>query len=787
MKEKDDYKCIFKNCGTRFKSIKNLKAHVKNQVCVEKCRLAELTKKLETISINSETTAVPSLSSTETHVKPKENLDNLSLSEISRNIFENDFDWIIKKISNMNLNYNQINQCFEIMQGLIQASEKICISRLSQGSEASASAESVIKTTMIYIQGKISEYDTQHKRRERYRSQENFVEPRTIKLGLAEDNTEETYEYVPLLDTLQCLFRDSNFKNAYLKYNSETEHHCVAGIYSRYCCGKNFKRWTLFRTQPQALQLQFYIDDVQLASALKYNTRRYKVCGIYCIVRNVGEEYTTRLTNVHLVAICRTIYLKKYCLNKILDPIITDIQYLEDTGLNVDCYPFLLKGTLINFCYDNLGGNTLLGLCETFNSAFCCRFCLKIDHELRIEDVSLLRTKAKYTEALKKIKKSSVEKLKLKDTYGYTSQTICSLQKLKYYDIFYNRSIDLMHNLNEGVINFVLTDLFKVMLANGVVESKEEIKNLIIHYNYSDIDKHSKPSEISLDKDTLNISATQSYTLFINVPFIFEKYVDKPVIKNFWIIITSLLQILQIVYSAVITEEDIENLTRLISVFLLQYRKHTTAKKFKMHVLIHLPNTIREMGPVKYMTMSRAESKHRELKVLLERAPNFKDTIKTLSENHQIKNFNCESAFVDVSNSSKHNQTLKKFIETNLNSDISEFENTLKRYFGDNCEQVVFKKFLQINSVHYRKGLFMIKEDCYYRVVTILFHQEYFLVVELYKKIGINTITNSVEVEKVHNAQLEIIKVNTFKNKNTYSAQKFKNVMNIIKRDLNVQ
>lgn len=128
----------------------------------------------------------------------------------------------------------------------------------------------------------------------------------------------------------------------------------------------------------------------------------HKIIAIYMQVRNLPTRFLSMLNNIYLVALCEVENFKnEYAgIEYVLEHIVCDIKKLETIGIQLS--PDMnLKGTLVNFTFDNLGGNSLYGFVEGFNARFYCRICnchKSECQEMTREDKTELRTVEQYVE-----------------------------------------------------------------------------------------------------------------------------------------------------------------------------------------------------------------------------------------------------------------------------------------------------------------------------------------------------------------------------------------------------
>ena len=98
--------------------------------------------------------------------------------------------------------------------------------------------------------------------------------------------------------------------------------------------------------------------------------------------------------------------------NTYLKTIFTQIQYLEQEGINIDNK--IIKSTLATVCHNNLGAHTIFGFVEFFQSSHFRRFCLLSREETKLtttENIEMMRRNESYIKHVSEFrvhKKSSV-------------------------------------------------------------------------------------------------------------------------------------------------------------------------------------------------------------------------------------------------------------------------------------------------------------------------------------------------------------------------------------------
>lgn len=146
--------------------------------------------------------------------------------------------------------------------------------------------------------------------------------------------------------------------------------------------------------------------------------------------------------NIYLICLCNSNDLKskETDFNNIWSLIVEDIGYLENVGIDIG-NNVNVKGTLSYLSYDNLGGNSSLGLIESFQAFFYCRICElakeKCQHSSKV-DPKLLRNKKTYMEPIAIV--DAFEKVNFSQTKGI--KRFCVLNDLKYFHFTENISVD---------------------------------------------------------------------------------------------------------------------------------------------------------------------------------------------------------------------------------------------------------------------------------------------------------------------------------------------------------
>lgn len=525
-----------------------------------------------------------------------------------------------------------------------------------------------------------------------------------------------------------------------MNFNMNRNHNCRDGIYHDFCCGLVFKSSEFFKQNPFAIQIRLFTDDFEPCDPLKSKVRVHKITAFYFQINNLPPNMLSKTKNICLVSLSDASDSKNELadVDNVIATIVADIETLESKGI-VTKGNHILKGTLTCCQFDNLGGNVLFGFSGGFNANFFCRRCTtkRVDCQRMItEDVSSLRTKESYDRIVSKIQ--SDENLSLTAAKGIKSP--CILNNLANFHILNNVTVDLMHDVFEGTVGFLVEQMFKYCIANKIL-TIERIQSIVQCFNYGELSKKNVPSKVILEKKNVGQNASQARCLISHLPFILSDFKDK--LKPIWLAVESMLQIIQILLSEVISELDLIRLSDLKKTHLQCYQIYfNQTLKPKHHFLVHYANVIRNMGPVVRFWAMRMEAKHQYFKQIVHKTRNFINIKKTLALKHQ--------SFIVASNilldDVEHGKSVP-FAEC-IDFDKYYQQLTTMKFTNDSIENSSTVKSLRINDRLYKPGLLVALESNFLEIQFILCIENRVLLLchKIYDVQSYDSFLNSLEI-----------------------------------------
>lgn len=372
-----------------------------------------------------------------------------------------------------------------------------------------------------------------------------------------------------------------------------------------------------------------------------------------------------------------------------------------------------------------------------------------------VEDLSKYRTLETYNKALEIVEDSY--KVDLKKTEGIKYE--CALNKLEYFHIINNYNVDIMHDLYEGCVPFLLTNLFDNCIANKVFSS-EDISAYVDNFDYGKLNQHNIPSTIT-DGKTIKQNSSQTRCLLLHLPFLLYDFKENTIIEALWPSVISMLTIITIVHSTNNSENDLCRLSKAVQLH-LECVQIFVGKNLlpKHHFLTHYASIIRLIGPIVYNSTMKYETKHKSFTDLAKVTKNFRDICSYIAVRHQ----QTSSIKPKYKNDVKYGKT-RTFDKNNSENYIS----LLSDKFNNSTDKLETTKWLQINSFRYHETLFVIHSNNLFEIKKMFFVREkFFFVCSRYEISEYDSFLNSVKVKEFLPINYILIDQSTLRSQTSY-------------------
>lgn len=464
------------------------------------------------------------------------------------------------------------------------------------------------------------------KRSRYYQQNFGFVMPVSYNLGLNKFNKTCTFQYIPLLQTLQTLLRKDDIAEQVL--HPPTHH---PNVLRDFRDGSIFQKQEIFASDPHALQIMLYTDEVQLCNTLGSHRFQSKICAFYYVLGNIRPEFRSQTKLMQLALLCRSRDLKEFGIGAVLQPLLDDLKELSDVGIYVPTLNKRFHGCLAYVSGDNLASNSLGGFVECFspNVVRYCRFCLAskstlresfdgVNHQRRTPEIY-----AHHVDVIKKFPEQS-------SLYGLKADS--PLNEIPHFHVTDGLPPDVFHDTLDGICKVEILLVLKSLLAKNEINLTADIINyLITSFPYGRMDHRNKPELLSSPlRDTLVQNGGQTWCLLRLLPLMLGSRV--PADDDRWLFLIELKEICDILF-APMQSVDVLSLQMKVSDHLHKFFDlfPDTCMKPKHHFISHYCQEIITFGRLINCWTMRYEAKHCELKRVVSICKNYQNVCYTLT------------------------------------------------------------------------------------------------------------------------------------------------------------
>nr|XP_054606036.1 uncharacterized protein LOC129166763 [Nothobranchius furzeri] len=140
------------------------------------------------------------------------------------------------------------------------------------------------------------------------------------------------FAYIPILKVLSELLN----RNDVLDKIIEAEHSRTKGHYCQYKTYRDssyYKDNTFFTSKDLRIALGLYIDEFETCNSLGTSKKIHKVCAVYWVLSNLPLDCRSSVQSIYLACLCHSSDVKKHGYDAVLQPLIKDLQILEQQGV----------------------------------------------------------------------------------------------------------------------------------------------------------------------------------------------------------------------------------------------------------------------------------------------------------------------------------------------------------------------------------------------------------------------------------------------------------------------
>ena len=297
----------------------------------------------------------------------------------------------------------------------------------------------------------------------------------------------------------------------------------------------------------------------------------------------------------------------------------------------------LFKGSVAQFCGDNLGMNQLFNYVAAFSrGTYFCRFCeinsAEIEHHF--EELPGMRRTVESHAALVALKAARPRKNNIHGVKGD-----CFLHNIPFFHVTENYTVSIMHDFWHGFAKVIALAVCDDLIRKRIV-TLDGLNSIIKHFDYGFEEAKNRPNVFKRDSDgklAIKVTFTECACLVRLLPQMLGDRVNAEEVKS-WEVLLKLLDVASIVFAPVVSTAMVDELRDHISDFLavLSTELPDVTITPKLHFLTHYPAMILELGPLFQFSEMRFEARHNPIKQQASNCCNFKNITKTLAWRNQL-------------------------------------------------------------------------------------------------------------------------------------------------------
>ena len=376
-------------------------------------------------------------------------------------------------------------------------------------------------------------------------------------------------------------------------------------IMEDFCDGTYSSENSVLQQHPNALQILLNTDSLEIVNPIGSHTKKHKINVFYWTLANIQPQMWSKWSNIHMLGICKTKYLKKHGTKTFLiDFIETLLKLKEGIWMQVcgseRCLYGILTAVLADTpagCIHN-GDEAIYIICKKG-----CRTCNintpEIQTKIRLSDLEE-RCPVLHRQRCSDLQEMP-ERLRPYWSKQWGINGTSPLLQLPYFKIAHCTPHDPLHVCLESVFNYATALILQIGLEAKLF-TINWINAKIANFRYSYLDRDNKPEAITRAQlyESMSLKQTAAGLLTLNyiLLFILQEKFDH--LDRFYRNYMHLVAIVTICCSPYCTADTGGELQVLIECYLHKFKTLFPTKQLKPkhHFLLHLPTQIMRFGPL---------------------------------------------------------------------------------------------------------------------------------------------------------------------------------------------
>ncbi|XP_054724735.1 uncharacterized protein LOC129235069 [Uloborus diversus] len=523
-----------------------------------------------------------------------------------------------------------------------------------------------------------------------YKQHFNYVAPVDIYLGRNRHNRICSYQYIPICDSLQSVFKHKSVSDLVEENRcTKSENQFLKDVTDGSC----FKENELFQQDSNALGIILFQDAFEVANPLGSAKKKHKIVGVYYTLSNLPPAYRSNVDNIQLVMLCLEVDLKYFGQEKMFRSLIEDLKKNEIEGILIN--NTFIKGAVCSVVGDNLGSHYIGGFMESFNCEYLCRYCLIKNSQFKVNPFSIgpIRTPSHYDTCITALAEGTTTS----SDHGIKFNSV--FNDLKYFHVCQpGLPPCLGHDLFEGIVAYDLVLYINYFCKVKKYFTYAKFNSILFGFNYKGTDCRNKPNEMNGKSEKLNGHAAQNWCLLRLLPVLIG-YLIKDYEDSVWDLCLQLRSLVEIICAPKIQKGQIAYLQTLIEEY-LDLRSSlfpSVALRPKHHYLSHYTTLILQFGPLIRLWTLRFESKHSYFKRCARSCNNFKNICSSLATKHQLL-----QTYINAGNIFSHDIQINKGTKFHASMYHEKIQSSLFNNFTSTNTLVSYN--VSVRGIAYKKG-----------------------------------------------------------------------------------
>lgn len=535
---------------------------------------------------------------------------------------------------------NHAKELFSDM--LVEYLEAVVQQILKQNSQVvDLSVSEKISTLFSYLKNPFEGLESEFRCFKEFRQSQYLVNPVSHEIGrqtvpkksgglVLYETIPVTIEFIELRLVFKKYFETYNILSATSDYiqnlNSDSQ-------FSNFMQGTLWKSIrSTFSKESFVIPLFMYFDDYEAGNPLGSHSGINKLGAVYISFPCIPPRYRSFLENIFLALLFYSSYRRTFGNQKVFEKLIQEFMFLETEGIivkqnNESIRLYFVFSLILG---DNLGVHSITGFTESFSCNYCCRLC-KMSKQMQ-------QKACQPDERLRRTVDSYNSDVALNDVSQTGIKAECVFNTLPSFHVVNNVSVDIMHDVFEGVCHYDMLHILKYFINDIKLFSIATLNNRMSYFDFG-YETSNKPPLLGVDfyaKPKLSMSASEMLCFVRYFAVIIGDLIPQE--NEVWKFYLVLRKIIDFITVKNITEAIVLNLEHYIKEHHLMYLSlFKDTLKPKHHHLLHYPELMKSLGPLVNLSSMRFESKHRESKLTAYVTSSRINICKSLAIKHQLK------------------------------------------------------------------------------------------------------------------------------------------------------